>query len=143
MTRNAFLRLLTLAVFAQSAFAQSPAQIRRADLSHTPMAAGELRVTVKQMGNEPFGGPGYAEVEVKNLTVDARAFDPERLSFVRPDDTQVDALVVVGGGDLRAAPRELLLVGRATSKQTYWLNGKLDFPLRVYYDGKQIGEVVD
>jgi hypothetical protein len=125
--------------------AQSPVRVHKSALSRTAIPAGDLKLTITDISNGNFGGGPYSiEVEVENVATTATPFDPQRLSFVMSDSHQIDVSAVkLFPGKDQVAPRELLLISGARSKQSYWTNGKLQLPARLYYQGNLVAELTE
>lgn len=126
--------------------AESPVRVHKSELPRTVAAAGNLKLTITDISNGIFGGAPSIEVEVENIATAATPFDPQRLSFVLSDGQQVDIVAIPfhpGRDMFPVTTRELLLISGARSKQSYWTNGKLQLPARMYYQGNLVAELID
>ena len=135
--------LLLVIISAANVQSQTP-QVRGADLSSTPISAGPLRITIKELkGPGLLGSPGHVTVLLENTSDAFVTFSPSRLSFVNQDGTQVDVLCTYTSlGYLPAVDHDLAPKAHMKINREYELTDKVELPARLYYDRRLIAEIM-
>lgn len=139
--RHATVILILLVLSSLSVvMAQAPpaASIREAELSEHPFDVGSLRLTVEKLAVEKIWHRQYVQIQVENQTDTAVPFEPQLLSLLNSDSEQVDVMGLHG----EWYPTTKALPG-AVLKKGYWLDRKVKFPARLYYDGKELALVTN
>jgi hypothetical protein len=136
--------LMPLAVLAFQAQAD---QVRKAELKSRPFTAGLLKIRITDF----YGGgvalsAGEIRIVVENTSDDFTAFDPQRLSFVDNDNNQVGILGVRISSQNETwivAAESKRIRPKAWIKNLYTLTDKLQLPLRLYYEDKLLGTIIE
>jgi hypothetical protein len=145
MSRLAFCFVAILSFGVVSSAQDKAPTIREADLKNTSLAAsGDLTLTMLDLKGGLFGqAPIVIEVEIHNTSDTPVVFNPFRLSFVKADGRQVDVLSVPLWGEHTADAHEILVLPKAHIRQHYFMNGRINLPAKLYYDGKLLAEIVN
>ena len=123
-------------------------QIRQADLSRTPIAAGQLRITIIDFSGSPLlAHAGHMKLLVENTSGSFVTFSPMRLAFVNQDGSQVDIFTVPmsqGGkilGYVAVVDRDLAPNAHVRTRNEYELSDKVELPAKLFYDRQLIAEI--
>ncbi|MEK6302761.1 MAG: hypothetical protein AABO41_18785 [Acidobacteriota bacterium] len=129
---------------------QEPFQTRKADLSKHSFAVAELKLTIaKFRGGGAIVWPFHSiQIKVENRSATAQSFDPNKLSLVSKDGKQVSVRFRIQGWfsspDVPPeTPQARSIAPGAFIQEIYHLNGKVGFPARLFYDGKELAVITD
>ena len=133
---------------APSPARDEPERIPRSDLSSRSFVVGNLKVTIKRFWAGSLLTRGYIEVRAENTSDLAATFNPQCLSFVGRDGRQVNIRGRWQTGPVRpddraidiAQPREV--APRAYVKELYELDGRVQLPARLFYEGKDLALIL-
>lgn len=140
---TAILALLSVTVPAQT----TPEQIRKSDLSSRTFSVRDLKITLKRFWGGSLLSRGYLELRVENTSSAAATFNPQRLSFVGKDGKQVNIRGRRQTGPVHpddraievALPREI--AAGAYLKEFYELDGKVQLPAKLIYEGEELAVI--
>jgi hypothetical protein len=149
MKRTTFTILILLALLPASIAARDePERVRRAELEDRSFTVGELKITIKRFWPGSLLTRGFVEVRAENTSPSAVMFNPQRLSFVNKDGKQINLRGRWQTGfdhskgrhiDL-AQPREV--APGAYVEELHELDGRVRFPARLFYEGKELAVIV-
>lgn len=138
MKITAFLILFVMLTVA-TAFAQELPLIKSSALQSTPIIAGGFKLKL-DIGS--FLGTGLITVDIQNPGKSAIPFLPSRLSFVQMDGLQIDIAFLQLPRET-VNPQEILVNGGAHLRRKYILSDVVHYPVKVYFDGIHVAELVD
>jgi hypothetical protein len=132
-----------------SAGGQITSSIRQSELGRVPFLAGSLKMTFTKFDNNVAvssvlrnTGVGYIEVTIENLSPVFAAFAPQKLTFVDRNNEQANILGIRHVNEIFPAP-ETRIAPQARIKGRFNLTDKLDPPVRIYYDDRLLGTIID
>ena len=121
---------------------QPPVRLRESELSHSPLIAGSLKITIKSIkGRGSLSESSYLVVQVENTSTAFTVFSPHRLSLVDGENSQLDVLSIANQASTAAVNRTI--APGAHLRENYELNGKVRLPARLYYDEKLLAVIAD
>lgn len=143
---SALVLSLHMLVFAGG---QLGSAIKRSELDRMPFIAGKLKMTITKFKDNVVisselrnTGVGYIEVNVENLAPEFTTFFPNRLLFLDRNNDQASILGVRHVNEIYAV-QDTRLAPQARIKGRYNLTDKLEPPVRVYYDDRLLGTILD
>lgn len=142
--KTVFASTLLLFVLLSTIVGQNPSlRIRASELNRTPIMAGVLKLTfIKFQKSVMLNGVGYIGARVENTSDDFATFSPQRLLFLNQDKTQVDMLCALLGPE-KLALRDYRIAPGANIQVYCQLSNIIRLPVSVYYDEKELAEIVD
>jgi hypothetical protein len=130
------------------AFQTQSEQVRKSELNSRSFSADPLKITLAEFYGGGLRKPnGEVIIEVENASSDFTTFDPRRLSFIDKDDNQADILGLAGNNESEwkwIVPAEIKRIGpKAKIKNLYALTDKVRLPVRLYYEDKLLGTIIE
>jgi hypothetical protein len=139
--------LILLTPLAVLAFQDEADKVRKGELKSRPFTTDTLKIRITDYYGGGISFPtGEVSIVVENTSGDYTIFDPQRLSFVDNDNHQVDILGVklyVQTDNWLAEAESKRIGPKRWIKNHYTLTDKLHLPLRLYYDDKLLGMIVN
>jgi len=136
--------LLPVSTFARD----EPERVRRSDLNSRSFVVGDIKITIKRFWAGSLLTRGYMEIRAENGSGIAATFNPQRLSFVGKDGRQVNIRGRRQTGPVHPDDREIEIAQPreiapgAYVKELYELDGRVRLPAKLFYEGKQLAEIV-
>lgn len=152
--------LLFLAAVPIALARQEPGSVRKSQVGTHSFEVGQLKLTIAKfrggtthswlvlLASPPIKTPHSIEVRVENQSGAAQMFDPNLLSFVSKGGKQVNVRfrTQAGFSSPEVPPETPLprsIAPGAHIQEFYHLNGKVGFPARLFYDGKELAVITD
>ena len=146
-------KLLTLAwlIIAVPSFAvasNGPERVRKSELSKHPFAVGQLKLTITYFhAGLPLLSHVVIEVKVENPSGSAEVFDPNLLSLVSKNNSQVHVAGRIQSfvhSNARLGPAHTRSVAPGAHMKEYFeFTGRVKLPARLFYDGKELAVITD
>ena len=145
---TAFAAVLSLPILILASRQVNP-PVKQSEIDRLPFIAGKLKITITKIKNNVAisaewrnTGLGYVEMTIENLSPEFTSFVPHRLLFVDRDNDQAGILGVRHNDEIYT-PQESRIAPQARIKGRFTLTDKLDPPVRIYYDDRLLGTIVD
>ena len=123
--------------------------VKRSELDRMPFITGKLKMTITKFKDNVAisseirnTGVGYIEVSIESLSPEFTTFSPSRLLFVDRNNDQASILGLRHVNEIYPA-QDIRLAPQARIKGRYILTDKLEPPVRVYYDDRLLGTILD